>query len=92
VTVSYRGAEPRRGKARNIAELRRRAAAGALRILWNSEVLALEPGRVVLATPDGRTAHPCDTILVLIGSIPAESLLLQIVGPARALGSEEAVP
>ncbi|HKE17036.1 MAG TPA: NAD(P)-binding domain-containing protein, partial [Kofleriaceae bacterium] len=81
VAVSYRGDDFRRGKARNIAEVRRRAAAGALRLLWRTELRRLEPGRALLASPDGTAALPCDAVLAFIGSIPPESLL-------RAAGME----
>jgi thioredoxin reductase len=67
VTVSYRGAEFRRGKARNIAEMKRRAAAGALRILFETEIARLEPGRAVLASPAGDAEIPCDSVFVMIG-------------------------
>ncbi|HEU5057728.1 MAG TPA: NAD(P)-binding domain-containing protein, partial [Kofleriaceae bacterium] len=67
VTVSYRGGEFRRGKARNIAEMRRRAAAGTLRICFQTEVARLEPGRAVLTSPAGEVEIPCDSVFVLIG-------------------------
>ena len=82
VTVSYRGADFSRGKARNIAELRRREAAGALRIAWRSEVRALEPGRAVLSMPGGPMSLPCDAVLAFIGSIPPDSLLRSAGLPA----------
>jgi hypothetical protein len=75
VTVSYRGADFHRGKARNIAELRRREAAGALRIAWRSELRALEPGRAVLSGPGGPMPVPCDAVLAFIGAIAPDSLL-----------------
>jgi thioredoxin reductase len=68
VTVSYRGDDFRRGRARNIAEVRRRAAAGALRLLWRSEVTSVARGVVTLATPDGAVEVGCDSLFVLIGS------------------------
>jgi thioredoxin reductase len=83
VTVSYRGDSFHRGKARNIAEIRRRVAAGAIRLIWRSEVAALAPGRATLATPDGRVEVPFDAVLTLIG---------QIVRPLDALSGLEAVP
>jgi thioredoxin reductase len=78
VTVVARAAEFRRGKARNIAEVRRRVASGALRVVWQAEVAAVAPGRLTLATPTGSIALACDSVFVLIGSIPAEDLLRQI--------------
>jgi thioredoxin reductase len=75
VVMSARAPEFRRGKARNIAEVRRRVASGNLRVVWQSEVRALAPNRASLATPTGSVEIACDTIFVLIGSIPAEELL-----------------
>ncbi|MDC0676436.1 NAD(P)-binding domain-containing protein [Sorangium atrum] len=80
VTVVYRGAGFRRGKTRNIEELRRLAAASRLSLLFETDVsaLALDPGGALVATlasPSGARAHPCDAVLVLIGSIPPWSAL-----------------
>ncbi|WP_437555046.1 NAD(P)-binding domain-containing protein [Sorangium sp. So ce367] len=80
VTVVYRGAGFRRGKTRNIEELRRLAAASRLSLLFETDVsaLAADPrGALVatLASPSGARAHPCDAVLVLIGSIPPWSAL-----------------
>ncbi|WP_437594618.1 NAD(P)-binding domain-containing protein [Sorangium sp. So ce1000] len=80
VTVVYRGAGFRRGKTRNIEELRRLAAASRLSLLFETDVsaLAADPrGALVatLASPSGSRAHPCDAVLVLIGSIPPWSAL-----------------
>ena len=95
VTVSYRGDDFVRGKARNIAELRRREAAGALRMLWRSELRALEPGHAVLSAPGGPAAVPCDAVLAFIGSIAPDSLLPAAGLPAletpSAAGSLNAV-
>jgi thioredoxin reductase/Pyruvate/2-oxoacid:ferredoxin oxidoreductase delta subunit len=102
VTIAARGADFARGKARNIAELERRVAAGALRLLWRTEVAALAPGRATLATPDGPHELACDSVFVLIGSLPADDLLRQVgilppeapqIEPPRdALHSQEAAP
>ncbi|WP_437663068.1 NAD(P)-binding domain-containing protein [Sorangium sp. So ce1182] len=75
VTVVYRGSGFRRGKTRNIEELRRLAAASRLSLRFETDVTALasEPGGALVATlasPPGTQAHPCDAVLVLIGSIP----------------------
>ncbi|WP_438037130.1 NAD(P)-binding domain-containing protein [Sorangium sp. So ce204] len=80
VTVVYRGAGFRRGKTRNIEELRRLAAASRLSLLLETDVsaLAADPGGALVATlasPSGGRAHPCDAVLVLIGSIPPWSAL-----------------
>jgi thioredoxin reductase len=75
VVVAARAPEFRRGKARNIAEMRRRIASGVLRVEWEAEVASLAPCRATLATPHGAREVACDSIFVLIGSIPAEDLL-----------------
>ena len=75
VTIAARGPDFRRGKARNIAEIRRRAASGTLAIHWRAEVAALAPGRATLATPAGPLEVGCDAVFVLIGAIPPEDLL-----------------
>lgn len=79
VTVSYRGAEFRRGKARNIAEMRRRAAAGSLRICFETEVARLDAGRAVLRGRAGELEIPCDSVFVMIGREA------QIAEPGRPL-------
>ncbi|WP_437581808.1 NAD(P)-binding domain-containing protein [Sorangium sp. So ce887] len=80
VTVVYRGGGFRRGKTRNIEEIRRLAAASRLSLRFETDVAALarDPrGALVatLASPSGALAHPCDAVLVLIGSIPPWSAL-----------------
>ncbi|WP_437496653.1 NAD(P)-binding domain-containing protein [Sorangium sp. So ce1099] len=80
VTVIYRGSGFRRGKTRNIEELRRLAAASRLSLRFETDVAALasDPGGALVATlasPSGTQAHPCDAVLVLIGSIPPWSAL-----------------
>lgn len=79
VTVSYRGDDFRRGKARNIAELRRREAASAVRVVWRSELrdLATGPDRAVLSSPAGSLEIPCDAAFLFIGSITSVELLAQ---------------
>jgi thioredoxin reductase len=53
VTVVHRGEEFSRGKARNIAEVRRMRDAGRLAIHVGAEVTAVEVGPVELRTPGG---------------------------------------
>lgn len=99
VTVSYRGADFARGKARNLAEVRRRVAAGAIRLIWQSEVTAITPGRVRLRTPAGPTEVACDAVLVLIGAVARDDLvgglltrILQNRPADRALHPEPPAP
>jgi thioredoxin reductase len=83
VVVSYRGDRFQRGKARNIAALERRQAAGAIRVLWQTEVARLEPDGAVLTTlsalsgPRGTLKVQCDALLIFIGSMASVDLLRQ---------------
>ena len=92
VVVSYRGAELRRGRARNLAELRRRIAAGAVRVVWSSEVIAVAPGTATLATPAGPVHVGCDSLFVMIGAeaAPAGTDLLSRL--THALQARETDP
>lgn len=69
VSVSYRGDDFKRGKTRNIAEVKRLAAAGRIRLLFGTEVGSVEPGRVTLISPEGPIAIDCDAAFVMIGTI-----------------------
>jgi thioredoxin reductase len=68
VTVVHRGGGFSRGKARNVAEIERLAAAGRLSLVLGAEIVRVEPGLVQLGpTP---AALPFDRLLVLIGAVP----------------------
>jgi thioredoxin reductase len=78
VTVSYRGAGFTRGRARNIDEVRRLAAAGRVRIAFESRVLRVDEHGAVLrrggvSRPEERVA--ADVVLALIGGEPSRGLL-----------------
>ncbi|MCA9685546.1 MAG: NAD(P)-binding domain-containing protein, partial [Myxococcales bacterium] len=76
VAISYRGADFKRGKRRNIDELRRLAAAGRVELLWGTEVAAVERGRVQLRDrAGGLVSRPVDAVLVMIGGEPPNALL-----------------
>ena len=75
VTVSYRGRDFARGKARNIAELQRLAAAGAIRIVFESTLTHVRATSVDLATPSGPETVPYDAVLVLIGGVTSWDLV-----------------
>jgi thioredoxin reductase len=70
VTISYRGGGFRRGKSRNIDELRRLLERGRVRILFETEVDRIDSGEVVLRGRQGTTRVACDAVFVMIGSIP----------------------
>jgi thioredoxin reductase len=80
VTVCYRGDQFRRGKARNIDEVRRLAASERVRLLMNSTVERVEEGgaRLRVRQPGGahETKHvPVDVVLALLGGEPSRELL-----------------
>lgn len=83
VTVSYRGPDFQRGKAKNHAELRRRVAAGAVRVVWHSAVASLAPGqarlRVEAVGSPATVVVPCDAVLVLIGAIAKGDLIADLI-------------
>jgi thioredoxin reductase/NAD-dependent dihydropyrimidine dehydrogenase PreA subunit len=78
VTVSYRGPGFTRGRARNVDEVRRLAAAGRVRIAFESVVTRVDERGAVLrpvtgAGPEERV--PADVVLALIGGEPSRGLL-----------------
>jgi predicted CXXCH cytochrome family protein len=75
VVVSYRGEGFRRGKSRNIEEVRRAVAAGRLEVIWNSEVRGVEASSVTLAVTGGERRVECDALFVMIGAVPSDELL-----------------
>jgi len=69
VTVSYRGDGFRRGKGRNIEQVKRLVAAGRIDLRLSTEVEALEAGSLTLRTSEGAAlAVPWDAMFVMIGS------------------------
>jgi len=75
VTVSYRGTGFARGKGRTIAELESLVARGRVRMVFESHLERVEPGRARLAVRGAPTWIPNDAVLVLIGGIPSWDLL-----------------
>ena len=75
VSVSYRGPDFRRGKARTIETFKRRVEAGAIRAHFATEVADLRDGRVRLQGTNGPIELDCDAVFVLIGAIPPAALL-----------------
>jgi thioredoxin reductase len=77
VLVSYRGAEARRGKRRNLDELARLVAAGRVELRRQTEVSSIEAGAIVLRSRvDGHaTRHAVDSVFVMIGSVAPLALL-----------------
>jgi hypothetical protein len=76
--VSYRGAAFKRGKARNIDEVRRLVAAGRARIVFESTVTRVGDGWAELATPalaQRVERVRADAVLALLGGAPSRGLL-----------------
>ncbi len=59
VMVAYRGSAFRRGKARNIDELRRLVEAGRVKLEFDSEVQRVEPGHVTLSGVESPSSTRC---------------------------------
>jgi thioredoxin reductase/NAD-dependent dihydropyrimidine dehydrogenase PreA subunit len=78
VTVSYRGAGFARGRARNVEAVRRLAASGRVRIVFESHVVRVDDqGATLRLGPGG--AHKehvaADVVLALLGGEPSRALL-----------------
>lgn len=67
VTLSYRKSAFSRIKPGNLERIEAAVAAGAVRVVWNSEVSAIAPDAVELATPEGTEQLPNDQVFVFIG-------------------------
>ncbi len=77
VTVSYRGASFQRGKARNVAEMKRLVQRGAIRLVLESCAGRIGADSVTLETPRGAEELRVDAVLVLIGGTPSWDLVRQ---------------
>jgi thioredoxin reductase len=67
VTLSYRGSTFDRAKERNVAKLADAEKAGRLRVLRESQVRSIEPGRVTVEGPEGVEVIPNDDVVVRVG-------------------------
>ena len=75
VTLVHRGAGGSRGKARNIAEVKRLVEAGRVRLHLRTGMGAIAADRVTLRGPDGEASIGWDAALVMIGSVPPREVL-----------------
>ena len=77
VTITYRGADFARGKARNIAEVKDLAAKGRLRILFETIPIAVANGTITVegVQTKARRTLQADALLVLVGGVPSWDLL-----------------
>lgn len=78
VTISHRGPDFSRGKARNIEEVQRRIQAGAVDLRMQSTIASISQGSVTLTSPKGETRVPCDGVFVLIGTSPPKDFLTRV--------------
>ena len=69
VTVSYRGPDFKRGKRRNIDEVRRLAELGRVTLRFSTEATRLEAGVVHLSGKGGSHALGVDAVFVMIGNV-----------------------
>jgi thioredoxin reductase len=69
VTVSYRGTDFRRGKGKNVKEIKRLAEAGRISLALGTEVAELRPTQLVLEGRQGRMPVDYDALFVMIGTI-----------------------
>jgi len=70
VTVSYRGPDFKRGKRRNIDEVKRLAGLGKISMAFSTEVSAIHPGAVDLVAPGGNTSRVAvDAVFVMVGNV-----------------------
>ena len=77
VLVSYRGPEFKRGKRRNIDELRRLITAGRVELRWATEVAGIDVGAIRLRSVQagGEDRVAVDSVFVMIGSVAPSALL-----------------
>lgn len=72
VTIAYRGEDFRRGRARNIDEVKALVARDRLEILWKTEIARVHRGRVVFANGEELRV---DAVIALLGGLPSVELL-----------------
>jgi len=77
VTMSYRGADFRRGRARNIEEVRRLVESGRVRMVFESRVVRVDERGAWLLSQGADAPEPraVDAVLALLGGQPSRDLL-----------------
>jgi thioredoxin reductase/NAD-dependent dihydropyrimidine dehydrogenase PreA subunit len=69
VTVSYRGNDFKRGKGKNVKEVKRLAETGRLTLAFETQVVQVQPGELVLEGKGGRQPVGFDALFVMVGTI-----------------------
>jgi thioredoxin reductase len=75
VTISYRGRGFTRGRARNVAEMKRLLERGDVRVAFESAVVRIDGQHIVLEAGGRHERVPYDHVLVLIGGTPSWQLV-----------------
>ena len=88
VRVVVRGDDFKRGKRRNIDEVRRLAQTGRIELLWRHRITAIAERELELHGPDGPRRLEYDALMVMIGSIPPWGFL-QRIGVRRGAGRSD---
>lgn len=88
VTVVYRGSDFRRGKSKNVAEVKKLAADGKITIVFGAVPTTLSKTHVGLSN---KARLRADALLVLIGGVPSWDLLTRS-GIVRPQSKESASP
>ncbi len=78
VVLSHRGADFSRGKSRNIEEVRRRAAAGVLELLFDSRLVRIDVGRATLSCAGSERTVEYDALFSMIGSVTPNHFLERV--------------
>jgi thioredoxin reductase (NADPH) len=78
VTVSYRSGAFQKANPRNVVKIDEAAKAGRLQVLFNSNVLRIDPKSVVVKQKDKELELANDTVIVCAGGILPTLLLKQL--------------
>ena len=78
VALAYRGGTFSRGKARNVAEVKRLLELGRLTMYWNAEVEKVATSVVTLRVAGKGVTLKNDALFVMIGSLTPTGLLRQL--------------
>jgi thioredoxin reductase len=90
VTISYRGSDIARGRARNVAELKSLVARGRVRIVYESRVSRVDASSVTLHAAGSTLELPNDAVVALMGGTPSWDLLQRAGIKAAVVASLEA--
>ncbi|MCB2011085.1 MAG: cyclic nucleotide-binding domain-containing protein [Geminicoccaceae bacterium] len=75
VYIAYRRAEWARAKSGNITAVEKAAQGDSLDILFSTSPERIEPGRIILRTPEGSREIAIDRVIARLGGIPPRGFL-----------------